>query len=54
MLHDYTYSHIKKLVGVQFYSLRIGECKVILDVNNNELRILVIHINHRKEVYKRL
>jgi len=45
-------SHIKKLVGVPFFSLRVGDYRVILDVNEGKLIILVIEMGYRKNVYK--
>lgn len=47
------FSHIKKLVSDPRYSLRVGDYRVILRVENNELLILVIEIGHRKNIYKK-
>lgn len=44
--------HVKKLVASPYYRLRIGDYRVIIDIKNNELTILVIEIGHRKNVYK--
>lgn len=46
------HSHVKKLVGNPYYSLRTGDYRIILDINNKELRILVIEMGHRKKIYK--
>ncbi len=45
---------IKKLVGSPYYKLRVGDYRVILDVNKGKLIILIINIGHRKKVYKHL
>lgn len=45
---------IKKLVGSPYYKLRVGDYRVILDVERGKLVILVISIGHRKKVYKHL
>ncbi|MBU0979213.1 MAG: type II toxin-antitoxin system RelE/ParE family toxin [Nanoarchaeota archaeon] len=46
------YSHIKRLVGSPFYSLRVGDYRVIMDIKDDKLLILVIEIGHRKRIYK--
>ena len=47
-------SHVKKLVGDLGYRLRVGEYRVILDIEKDKLIILVIKIGHRKNIYKDL
>ena len=47
-------AHVKKLVGDPGYRLRVGEYRVIIDIEKDELIILVIKIGHRKNVYKKL
>ncbi|MFC2159185.1 type II toxin-antitoxin system RelE/ParE family toxin [Actinomycetota bacterium] len=46
-------SYITKLVGDPGYKLRVGDYRVIMDIDNNNLLILIIKIGHRKEIYKR-
>tara|TARA_Y100000310_G_C20650428_1_gene799111 strand:- start:1378 stop:1635 length:258 start_codon:yes stop_codon:yes gene_type:complete len=46
--------HIKKLVGDKAYRLRVGDYRVILDINKGKLIILVIRINHRRKIYNLL
>ena len=45
---------VKKLVDMPYYRLRVGDYRVILDIDKGDLIILVIKIAHRKVVYKRL
>ena len=45
-------SFVKKLVGDPGYRLRVGDYRVILDIQKSELVILVIKIGHRKNIYK--
>jgi mRNA interferase RelE/StbE len=47
-------SYVKKLVGDLGYRLRVGDYRVILDIENSELIILVIKIGHRKNIYEKL
>ena len=47
-------AHIKKLIGGPGYRLRVGEYRIILDIEKEKLIILVIKIGHRKNIYKKL
>lgn len=42
---------IKKLVGRDGYRIRVGEYRIIFDMNKEILVILVIKIGHRKNIY---
>ena len=43
-----------KLVGRSEYKLRIGDYRVIADLIDNRLQVLVLYVDHRKRVYKRI
>ena len=45
-------AHVKKLVGDPAYSLRVGNYRVILDINQRNLFILVLEVGHRRQIYK--
>ena len=45
-------SYISKLVGDQGFKLRVGDYRVIIDIDKGKLIILVIKIGHRKKIYK--
>lgn len=47
-------AHITKLVGDPGYRLRVGNYRVILDIDKGKLIILVLKIGHRKKIYKKL
>jgi mRNA interferase RelE/StbE len=47
------YPHVKKVVGSKYYSLRSGDYRIILDIVDDKLVILIIKIDHRKKVYKK-
>lgn len=42
---------ITKLVGDKGYKLRVGDYRVIMDIDDNNLIILVIKVGHRKNIY---
>ena len=44
-------AYIEKLVGIPGYKFRVGDYRVIMDLENDRLLILVIKIGHRKNVY---
>jgi mRNA interferase RelE/StbE len=46
------YLHVTKLTGGPYYRLRVGDYRAILDIENNELRVLVLKIGHRKKIYR--
>jgi len=43
---------IKKKQGTLYYVLRVGEYRIILDIKQEKLLILVIELGHRKKIYK--
>lgn len=47
------YSHVKKLVGSSHFRLRVGEYRLIIEIFENELKIHVIELGHRKNIYKK-
>jgi mRNA interferase RelE/StbE len=47
-------AHITKLVGDPGYKLRIGDYRVILEIEKDKLIILVLMIGHRKNIYGKM
>jgi len=45
--------HITKLVGDPGYRLRVGDYRIILDMEKRKLFILILKIDHRKNIYKK-
>ena len=46
------YSHVTRIVGSPYYRLRVGDYRVIIDIKDNVLQIIVILMGHRKSVYE--
>ena len=42
---------IKKLVGLEGYRFRVGDYRIIFDIEKEKLIILILQIGHRKNVY---
>jgi mRNA interferase RelE/StbE len=42
----------RRVVGTQYYRLRVGDYRVILDIRQNESIIFVIELGHRKDIYE--
>ncbi|MFH1445772.1 MAG: type II toxin-antitoxin system RelE/ParE family toxin [Nanoarchaeota archaeon] len=44
--------YVKRIVGDRGYRLRVGDYRIIMDIDKEKLLILVIKISHRRSVYK--
>lgn len=48
-------SNITKMKGNNpFHKIRSGDYRIIYEIHNNRIVILIVKIGHRKDVYKRL
>lgn len=43
---------VKRLVGSKYFRLRVGDYRIVIDIQQDKLIILVIEIGHRKNIYK--
>jgi len=41
----------KKLIGMPYFRLRVGDYRVIFNLNYQEKKITIIKVGHRKNVY---
>ncbi|MBI3190544.1 type II toxin-antitoxin system RelE/ParE family toxin [archaeon] len=46
-------SYVKRIVGDTCYRLRVGDYRVIMDIYQDKLVIIVIKIGHRKNIYEK-
>lgn len=46
------YHYVKRLVGCPYFSFRVGDYRIILDIKDDKLLILVLEMGHRRNVYK--
>ncbi len=42
---------VQKLVSSPYYRLRVGDYRVILDLQQGILRVLVLKVGHRRSIY---
>jgi mRNA interferase RelE/StbE len=43
---------VRRLAGIEFYSLRIGNYRVILKIETNQQIMLIARMGHSRDVYK--
>ena len=46
------YDSVKRLSGYPYYRMRVGDYRLILDVIENKLIIIIIEVGHRRNIYK--
>jgi mRNA interferase RelE/StbE len=46
------FAHIKAVVGESCYRVRAGDYRILIDIQQGELIILVLEVGHRKNIYK--
>lgn len=44
--------HVRPMVGTKSWRLRVGDYRVVYDIADNKLTILIIRVRHRKDVYR--
>lgn len=44
--------NVRPMVGTKSWRLRVGDYRVIYDISDKRLVILVIRVRHRKEAYR--
>jgi mRNA interferase RelE/StbE len=45
------YKRVKKLVGSKYFRLRVGDYRIIVNIKEDKLIILVLELGHRKNIY---
>jgi len=51
---DNPHHFFEKLEGRKEYKLRVGNYRVIADISDQEIQILVLYVGHRRNVYKKI
>lgn len=42
----------KKLVGSDSYRIRVGDYRVVYNIHDGRLTILIVEVGHRKDIYR--
>ncbi|HZY70144.1 MAG TPA: type II toxin-antitoxin system RelE/ParE family toxin [Thermoplasmata archaeon] len=42
---------VRRMSGVSAYRLRVGDYRILLDIDEGRLRVLVVEMGHRESVY---
>jgi mRNA interferase RelE/StbE len=45
-------SGCKRLTGSELWRVRVGAYRIVYDINDGELMVLVVRVRHRSEVYR--
>lgn len=43
---------VVRVVGGPYFRVRVGDYRIILDIQNDKLIIIVLEIGHRSKIYK--
>lgn len=46
--------YFQRLAGVKLFKLRVGDHRIIAQINNVEKKIILVNVDHRKKVYQNL
>lgn len=44
--------NVRPMVGSKAWRLRVGDYRVIYDIHNKKLVVLIIKVDHRRDIYK--
>ena len=44
---------VKRLTGRDAYRLRVGDYRVLYEIEDQQLVVLVVDVGHRREIYRR-
>ena len=44
-------AYVTKLIGDPGYKFRVGNYRLIIDIDKGQLRILVLKVGHRRNIY---
>ena len=47
------YQHVARLVGQPFYRLRVGHYRIIMQILNGKMLILILQVKKRSKAYKK-
>jgi len=51
-LRDEPLRQLRRLTGLPYFRLRVGDFRVIIEVNQADLLVLVLKVGHRESIYE--
>lgn len=48
------YHFVEHLTDIDAWRLRVGDYRVILDINENEKALVILKVGHRKNIYRKI
>jgi mRNA interferase RelE/StbE len=45
--------NVRPMVGTKSWRLRVGDYRVLYDISDGTLKVLVIRIRHRRDIYRK-
>jgi mRNA interferase RelE/StbE len=51
-LKEAPYKNVRKLMNSPYFRIRVGDYRVIFDIDPKLSRILIVKVGHRKNIYK--
>ena len=46
------YQFVRRVIGTKYYRLKVNKYRLIIDIREDQLIIIVITLGHRKNIYK--
>mgnify|MGYP001593763097 CR=1 FL=1 len=50
-LKENPYRYVKKLTGSPCFRLRVGDYRILMEINQGILQILIVKVGHRSTIY---
>ncbi|MGD1100284.1 MAG: type II toxin-antitoxin system RelE/ParE family toxin [Thermoplasmata archaeon] len=51
-LRDEPFRQVRRLTGLPYFRLRVGDFRVFVEVNQSDLLVLVLKVGHRESIYE--
>ena len=51
-LHDAPLRQLRRLTGLPYFRLRVGDFRVIIELDQSDLLVLVLKRGHRESIYE--
>ncbi len=45
------HKYVRRVIGTNFFRVRIGDYRAVVDINTKDRNIIILFIGHRKNIY---